>query len=118
LQTELITATAYEQEILIAARNGGSTDPVHNLQLAGALRRARDQGVPKENIEKALAKARGRDKGGESLTYEALMSNSVGIIIECVTDNPNRTFNNIREILTDHKLTVVFQCDCYPPYSF
>lgn len=36
--------------------DGGSADPIQNLQLAGALKRARDQGIPKENIEKALAK--------------------------------------------------------------
>ncbi|PFH52365.1 hypothetical protein AMATHDRAFT_74163 [Amanita thiersii Skay4041] len=91
------------RDIILAVRNGGSAEPALNLQLAAALKRAKEQDVPKDNIEKALAKATGgRDKVGDSLTYEALAFNSVGVIIECLTNNTNRTHHNIREILTTH----------------
>ncbi|KAF8633699.1 hypothetical protein AX17_004357 [Amanita inopinata Kibby_2008] len=91
------------RDIILAIRNSGSADPAINLQLAAVLKRAKEQDVPKDNIEKALAKATaGRDKTGECLVYEALAHNSVGLIIECLTDNTNRTLHNIREILTMH----------------
>lgn len=81
--------------------DGGSTDPVRNLQLAAALKWAKEQDVPKENIEKALAKVlsmltiglensclrrlsqarQGKAKEGNSFTYEALAYNSVGLIM-------------------------------------
>ncbi|KAF8892629.1 transcriptional regulator-domain-containing protein [Infundibulicybe gibba] len=70
------------RDIVLAARTGGSADPVKNLALAAAIRWAKEQDVPKENIEKALAKAtKGKDQGGEHLTYEALAFGSVGIIM-------------------------------------
>ncbi|KAF9036729.1 transcriptional regulator TACO1-like protein [Panaeolus papilionaceus] len=89
-------------DISVAVRLGGSADPSKNMQLAAALKKAKEQGVPKENIEKALARATGaKDKVGDSVMYEALVDD-VGIIVECATDNVNRTIHNIREILTLH----------------
>ncbi|KAK2460542.1 hypothetical protein APHAL10511_007012 [Amanita phalloides] len=91
------------RDIVLAVRNGGSVDPNLNLHLASALKRAKEQHVPKENVERALAKATGgKDRTGESLTYEALAHNSVGLIIECLTNNTNRTIHRIREVLTAH----------------
>ncbi|KAF8630070.1 hypothetical protein AX15_003127 [Amanita polypyramis BW_CC] len=91
------------RDIILAIRNGGSVDPTLNLQLAAVLKRAKEQNVPKENIERALAKATGgKDQPGESLTYEALAYNSVGLIIECLTNNTNRTIHSIRDVLTTH----------------
>ncbi|KAH7930844.1 YebC-like protein, partial [Leucogyrophana mollusca] len=91
------------RDIVAAARNGGSTSPEENSLLATAIRRAKDAGVPKENIETALAKAvRSKGQGQQSLTYEAMLHGSVGIIIECQTDNINRTLSNVRDILTTH----------------
>ncbi|KAH7916026.1 transcriptional regulator TACO1-like protein [Hygrophoropsis aurantiaca] len=91
------------RDIVAAARNGGSASPEENSLLATAIRRAKDAGVPKENIETALAKAvRSKGQGHQSLTYEAMLHGSIGIIIECQTDNINRTLSNVRDILTDH----------------
>ncbi|PPQ89112.1 hypothetical protein CVT25_006484 [Psilocybe cyanescens] len=85
---------------------GGSLDPEKNAMLATTLKKAREQGVPKDNIEKALANcARSKEHTGERVVYEALAFKSVGIImqvLECVTDNINRTIHNVREILTSH----------------
>ncbi|KAL0947154.1 hypothetical protein HGRIS_013281 [Hohenbuehelia grisea] len=91
------------RDIVVAIRSGGSDDPAKNITLAGVLQRAKAQGVPKENIESALLKGSGKEKGGgQHLVYEALAYNSVGIIIECLTDNTNRTLHNVRSILTTH----------------
>ncbi|KDQ29329.1 hypothetical protein PLEOSDRAFT_1103355 [Pleurotus ostreatus PC15] len=92
------------RDIVVAIRNGGSDNPDKNIALAAVLKRVKAQGVPKENIETAIAKAmRGKDAGGQQhLVYEALAYNTVGIIIECLTDNTNRTLHNVRSILTSH----------------
>ncbi|KDR73460.1 hypothetical protein GALMADRAFT_124566 [Galerina marginata CBS 339.88] len=95
--------TKVNREIAIAARTGGSVDPEKNVQLATVLKKAKEQGVPKDNIEKALANCvKSKDQTGERLVYEALAYKSVGLVIECVTDNTNRTIHNVREVLTSH----------------
>ncbi|KAF9562172.1 YebC-like protein [Agrocybe pediades] len=82
---------------------GGSADPEKNIQLSTVLKKAKDLGVPKDNIEKALANAaKGKEQNGERLVYEALAEKTVGLVIECITDNTNRTIHNVREILTKH----------------
>ncbi|KAH7877676.1 transcriptional regulator TACO1-like protein [Lentinula edodes] len=86
------------QDILVAARSGG-VDPEKNTTLAAVLKRLKAQDVPKDNIAKALAKAAKVKGSGEILTYEAIACNSVGVIIECATDNANRTVQTLREIL-------------------
>lgn len=70
--------------------------------LAIAIRRAKDAGVPKENIESALARAEHTKGHGQVLTFEAVMNNTTGLIIECRSDNINRTVGNVREILNRH----------------
>ncbi|KAJ3867582.1 YebC-like protein [Lentinula novae-zelandiae] len=86
------------QDILVAARSGG-VDPDKNIALAAVLKRLKAQDVPKDNIAKALAKAAKVKGFGEILTYEAIACNSIGVIIECATDNANRTVQTLREIL-------------------
>lgn len=84
-------------------KNGGSPILEENAMLATAVRRAKDAGVPKENIENALLKAsKSKSDQGQAVSYEAMMHGSVGIIIECRTDNINRTVRNVREILNRH----------------
>lgn len=88
---------------MVAARNGGSTDLERNVALFNAVKKARADGVPKANIESALQKAAGgKDGAGQLITYEALAHGSVGLIIECLTDNGNRTLHKTREILNEH----------------
>ncbi|KAJ3768149.1 DUF28-domain-containing protein [Lentinula raphanica] len=86
------------QDILVAARSGG-VDPENNAALAAVIKRLKAQDIPKDNITKALAKAAKVKSSGETTIYEAIACNSVGIIIECATDNTNRTVQTIREIL-------------------
>ncbi|KIJ69489.1 hypothetical protein HYDPIDRAFT_106118 [Hydnomerulius pinastri MD-312] len=91
------------RDIIMAAKSGSSTNPEENSLLAVAIRRARDAGVPKENIESAVAKAE-RIKGhGQAMLFEAIVNGSTGIIIECRSDNSNRTVKNINHILSSHK---------------
>ncbi|KAI0062198.1 YebC-like protein [Artomyces pyxidatus] len=91
------------REILLAVRNGGSADPEKNIALFNTLKKARADGVPKANIESALQKAiGGKDKGDQLATYEAMAHGSVGVVIECLTDNGNRTVHKLREILKRH----------------
>ncbi|KAF9448352.1 YebC-like protein [Macrolepiota fuliginosa MF-IS2] len=90
------------RDIAIAIRTGGSADPGLNAQLSGVIKKAREQDVPKDNIERAIERAQGKNKKGEVVTYEALAFESVGIIIESLTDNLNRTIGNLREIFNDH----------------
>ncbi|KAI0085465.1 YebC-like protein [Irpex rosettiformis] len=87
------------KDIAVAARQGGSADPETNFALAAVIKRARSQGVPRDNIDKALKKAAGaKDSGEQPVTYEA-MAGTVGLIIECSTNNANRTATQIREQL-------------------
>ncbi|PCH38369.1 DUF28-domain-containing protein [Wolfiporia cocos MD-104 SS10] len=91
------------KEIMTAVRTGGSVDPEVNASLAATLKRVKAQGVPKENIENALKKVAGGSKAGDQyLTYEAIAPGSVGLIIECQSDNVNRTLHSVRSTLTDH----------------
>ncbi|KAF7789556.1 hypothetical protein EIP86_000502 [Pleurotus ostreatoroseus] len=86
-----------------AQKKSGSADPETNASLASALRRAKDAGIPKENIEKALKRATGGKEGGDqAITYEAMGPGSVGMIIECLTNNVNRTRLFTRDTLAKH----------------
>ncbi|KAI0687187.1 YebC-like protein [Cytidiella melzeri] len=90
------------KDVAVAARQGGSADPEVNSALAAVLKRAKSQGVPRDNLEKALKKAAGAKESGEqAVTYEA-MAGTVGIVIECSSNNANRTATRIREQLNRH----------------
>ncbi|KAI9508492.1 YebC-like protein [Russula earlei] len=100
------------RDVMIAARHGGSADPEKNITLFNVVKKARADGVPKANIDSALQKAAGgKDGVGQLTTYEVLAHGSVGLIIECLTDNGNRTLHQLREILNEHNArfaTVMF----------
>ncbi|KAF5324444.1 hypothetical protein D9611_004317 [Ephemerocybe angulata] len=94
---------AANRDIIVAARAGGSPDPTKNSQLASIIRKYKDAGVPNANIEKALAKANpAKGKAGNAVVYEALAFGSVGIVVECLTDNATRTIHNVKHALTKH----------------
>lgn len=89
------------KEINVAIKEGGSADPEANSALRNAIANARGFNVPKDNIENALKKASGG--GGqnlERLTFEGYGPNGIAFLIECTTDNINRTVGNIRAIFT------------------
>lgn len=91
------------KEIMIAAREGG-TNPDANARLRSAVERARSEGLPKDNIERAIARASGagRDEEMFELLCEATAPGGVAIIIEAITDNKNRTINEIKHLLSEH----------------
>src|SRR5690554_153040 len=86
----------YGREIYVCAKQGG-TDPNGNLALRGLIERAKKDQVPSHVIEKALDKASG--VGGEDYSlarYEGFGPGNCMVIVECLTDNPNRTFGDVR----------------------
>ena len=86
----------YGREIYVCAKQGG-TDPNGNLTLRGMIERAKKDQVPSHVIEKALDKASG--VGGEDYSlarYEGFGPGNCMVIVECLTDNPNRTFGDVR----------------------
>ncbi|MGC3874927.1 YebC/PmpR family DNA-binding transcriptional regulator [Halomonas sp. GXIMD04776] len=93
----------YGREIYVCAKAGG-TDPASNLTLRGLIDRAKKDQVPSHVIDKALDKAAGT--GGEDFSparYEGFGPGSCMVIVECLTDNPNRTFGDVRGCFTKTK---------------
>src|SRR3989338_1561744 len=91
------------KEVTVAARTGG-VNPETNTRLRSALERAKSEGLPKENVERALERASGGTDGPllQEFLYEATAGGGVQIIIEGITDNKNRTLAEIRHILSEH----------------
>ncbi len=84
--------------IEIAAKEGGA-DPEGNATLQTMIGKARDASVPKDNIERALARAAGKESGGadwQTVWYEGYAPGGVALYVECVTDNRNRAANDVR----------------------
>jgi YebC/PmpR family DNA-binding regulatory protein len=94
--------TRLTREIVLSAREGGG-DPEMNFRLRLAVERARAQNMPKENIERAIKRGTGESKDGaafEQIFYEGYAPHGVALMIECVTENRNRTIADLRHILT------------------
>lgn len=94
--------TKFGRLISIAAREGGG-NPEANVKLKFAIDQARKFNMPKDNIEKAIKKGTGELKDGtiiEEIIYEGYGPGNVAMLIKTATDNKNRTFNEIRSILT------------------
>lgn len=71
--------------------------------LAAAIARAKAENMPKDNIERAIAKGASKDSGNlEQVMYEAYGPSGVAIMIEALTDNKNRTTPEIKHLLTQH----------------
>ncbi len=94
--------TRLTREIVMAARDGGG-DPNGNFRLRLAVDKARSENMPKDNIERAVRRGTGEDKDAatfEEVTYEGYAGHGVALMIECVTDNRNRTVAELRHALT------------------
>jgi YebC/PmpR family DNA-binding regulatory protein len=94
--------TRLTREIVMAAREGGG-DADTNFRLRLAVDKARAQSMPKDNIDRAIKRATGEGKEGESFEevfYEGYAPNGVALIIECVTENRNRTVAEVRHLLS------------------
>jgi YebC/PmpR family DNA-binding regulatory protein len=94
--------TKLSKNITVAAKDGANPDMNSKLRLA--VDKAKAVSMPKDNIERAIARGAGTDGGAalESALYEAYGPEGVAIIIEAVTDNKNRTVSNIKGILNKH----------------
>ncbi len=93
--------TRHAKLIEIAAREGGNGDPNMNPRLATAIENAKLDNVPNANIDRAIKKGTGELKGEQTVgvTYEAYGPGGVACIIECLTDNKNRTLSNVRSAI-------------------
>ncbi len=82
------------------AEGGGITDPNSNFHLRLAIEKARDVNMPKENIERAIAKASGEGAAAiEQVLYEGYGPGGVAILVEAATDNRQRTVSQIKNVL-------------------
>jgi YebC/PmpR family DNA-binding regulatory protein len=94
--------TKLARAIQVAAREGGG-DPTGNPALALAIQKARDASMPKDNIERAIAKGTGADADAEAfenVLYEGYGPAGVAVLVEALTDNRNRTGADIRHLFT------------------
>ncbi len=90
--------------IIVAAKEGGA-DPAGNLALQNAVEKARSYSMPKENIERAIAKGSGAEADAssfETVVYEGYGPEGVALLVEAVTDNRNRTASEVRHAFTKH----------------
>src|SRR5574340_622623 len=87
------------KKISIAVKEGGSGDPTANYKLKAAIDYAKDQGMPNDNIERAIKAATGGAAGNiKEVVYEGYGPFGTAFLVEAATDNPNRTTNNIKHI--------------------
>jgi YebC/PmpR family DNA-binding regulatory protein len=91
------------KEIMVAARMGGG-DPGGNPRLRSAIQAAKAENMPKDNIERAIKKGTGELEGAsyEECNYEAYGPGGVAIMIDCLTDNKNRTVAEVKHIFERH----------------
>lgn len=89
------------KEIMVAAK-GGSPDPSQNASLRLAVDKAKSQNMPKENIQKAIEKAAGMGDSAnyEAIRYEGYGHGGVAFMVDCLTDNRNRTASQVRSAFT------------------
>jgi len=96
--------TKLARAITVAAREGGG-DPEGNSGLALAIQKARDASMPKDNIERAIAKGTGEGADAdqiETVLYEGYGPGGVALLIEALTDNRNRTGADVRHAFSKH----------------
>jgi YebC/PmpR family DNA-binding regulatory protein len=88
--------------IIVAAREGGG-DPSANLALQNAIEKARSYSMPKDNIERAIARGSGADADAaafETVVYEGYGPRGVAVLVEALTDNRNRTAAEVRHVFS------------------
>lgn len=91
------------REITVAARVGGG-DPAANPRLRTAIDKALGQNMPKDNIERAIKRGTGELEGAnyEEVRYEGYGPSGVAVLVECTTDNRNRTVSEVRHAFSKH----------------
>lgn len=95
--------TKLSREIIVAARSGGG-DADTNARLRVAIQKAREASVPLDNIKRAIDRGTGATEGAayEELTYEGYGPGGTAIILECYTENKNRTVGEVRHAFAKH----------------
>lgn len=90
--------------IMVAAREGGA-DPEYNAALATAIEKAKAANMPNDNIDRAIKKGAGENDGViyTELTYEGYGPGGVAVLVECLTDNTNRTAADVRSYFSKGK---------------
>ncbi len=93
--------TKIAKEMTVAARLGGG-DPSSNPRLRLAVEKARDVNMPNDNIKRAIQKGTGEIEGMqlEEMMFEGYGPGGIGVLIECVSDNRNRTVADLRKVLS------------------
>ena len=92
--------TKLSKAIIVAAKEGGP-DPAANLSLQNAIEKARSYSMPKDTIERAIARGAGTDADAaayETIVYEGYGPDGVAVLVEALTDNRNRTASDVRHL--------------------
>ena len=90
--------TKLSREITVAAKLGDK-NPDMNARLRSAIQAARSANMPKDNIERAIDKSSNSiNENFENIRYEGFGPNKIAVIVECLTDNKNRTASNMRTL--------------------
>ncbi|HSR89144.1 MAG TPA: YebC/PmpR family DNA-binding transcriptional regulator [Candidatus Udaeobacter sp.] len=94
--------TKLSKLISVAAKSGG--DPSMNFSLRIAIEKAKEVGMPKDNIERAIKRGTGELEGAqiEEVIYEGYGSGGVAVLVKCLTDNKNRTVSDIKHIFAEN----------------
>jgi YebC/PmpR family DNA-binding regulatory protein len=96
--------TKLSKSIIVAAKEGGP-DPANNLALQNAVEKARSYSMPKDTIERAIARGAGTDADAavyETVIYEGYGPEGVAVLVEALTDNRNRTASDVRHLVTKY----------------
>ena len=95
--------TKLAKEIIMASKSGGG-NPDNNLRLRMAIQKAKDNSMPADNIKRSIQRGTGEIEGAvfEEIAYEGYGPGGSAVIVECATDNRNRTAGNIRNIFNKH----------------
>ncbi|AIF51437.1 YebC/PmpR family DNA-binding transcriptional regulator [Pelosinus sp. UFO1] len=95
--------TKIGRELTVAARLGGA-DPTGNMRLKLALQKAKENNIPKDNIQRAIQKGLGSLDGSnyEELVYEGYGPAGVAVMVEVMTDNRNRTAADVRHLFSKY----------------
>ncbi len=90
--------TKISREIIVCIKETGSADPANNSKLAQLVQKAKSNNIPNDNIERLLKKAAGGSEKNdyEECVYEGYGPGGVAVIVECLTDNRNRTAGEVR----------------------
>jgi YebC/PmpR family DNA-binding regulatory protein len=94
--------TKLGQAITIAVREGGGGEPDMNFMLRIAIEKAREANMPNNTVRRAIDKGLGKGDSGplENITYDIVGKGGIAILVDCLTDNKNRTIGYIRKIVT------------------